>query len=69
MKEEDEKDGCVDEWVYVAMIIDRINLWVYTGICLLGSFYFFSKVEVVNHGPKNDNIRDWFPNPGACGDE
>ena len=68
MKEEDDKAGDIDEWEYVAMIIDRLNLWIYTAICLLGSLYFFSKVEVVNHGPKNENIANWFPNPAACGE-
>ena len=66
MREDDEKSGEVDEWEYVAMILDRLNLWIYTTVCLIGSLYFFSKVDLRNYGPKNENIANWDPSPTNC---
>ena len=26
-----------DDWLYVSMVIDRLLLWVYTAVCIVGA--------------------------------
>ena len=39
-EEEDNRGSDVDEWHYVAMIIDRLMLYIYTFLTLIGTVYY-----------------------------
>ena len=40
-KEEDEINTLVDDWIFFALVIDRILLVFFGIVCLLGSFGLF----------------------------
>ncbi|CAH1797210.1 unnamed protein product [Owenia fusiformis] len=37
LKEEDEIDGVREDWKYVALVLDRLFLWIFTTACLMGT--------------------------------
>jgi len=45
VKEEEENRGSdIDEWHYVAMILDRLMLYIYTFLTIVGTIYFASYI-------------------------
>lgn len=34
---EDEDDKVIEDWQYVAMVVDRLFLWIFTAVCCLGT--------------------------------
>ncbi|KAI1883728.1 hypothetical protein AGOR_G00234530 [Albula goreensis] len=41
MKEEDEDEGIIEDWKYVAMVIDRLFLWIFVLVCVVGTVGLF----------------------------
>ncbi|CAH1801765.1 unnamed protein product [Owenia fusiformis] len=38
LKEEDENDQIMEDWKYVALVLDRLFLWIFTTACIVGTF-------------------------------
>ncbi|XP_067931548.1 acetylcholine receptor subunit beta-like 2 [Watersipora subatra] len=38
LKEEDQDDQILEDWKYVAMVVDRLFLWLFTTACVVGTF-------------------------------
>ncbi|KAG5263496.1 hypothetical protein AALO_G00265470 [Alosa alosa] len=41
MKTEDDDEGIIEDWKYVAMVIDRLFLWVFVLVCVTGTIGLF----------------------------
>uniref|UniRef100_A0A8C5D8N7 Neuronal acetylcholine receptor subunit beta-2-like n=1 Tax=Gouania willdenowi TaxID=441366 RepID=A0A8C5D8N7_GOUWI len=41
MKAEDDDDGIIEDWKYVAMVIDRLFLWIFILVCVVGTLGLF----------------------------
>ncbi|KAK3532269.1 hypothetical protein QTP86_014288, partial [Hemibagrus guttatus] len=41
VKSEDDDEGVSEDWKYVAMVIDRLFLWVFILVCLIGTLGLF----------------------------
>ncbi|XP_029353657.1 neuronal acetylcholine receptor subunit beta-2-like [Echeneis naucrates] len=41
MKTEDDDDGIIEDWKYVAMVIDRLFLWIFILVCVVGTLGLF----------------------------
>ncbi|XP_036406908.1 neuronal acetylcholine receptor subunit beta-2-like [Megalops cyprinoides] len=41
MREEDEDEGIIEDWKYVAMVIDRLFLWIFVLVCVVGTVGLF----------------------------
>ncbi|XP_059904243.1 neuronal acetylcholine receptor subunit beta-2-like [Gadus macrocephalus] len=41
MKTEDEDEGIIEDWKYVAMVIDRLFLWIFILVCVVGTLGLF----------------------------
>uniref|UniRef100_A0A8B9H9E3 Cholinergic receptor, nicotinic, beta 5a n=1 Tax=Astyanax mexicanus TaxID=7994 RepID=A0A8B9H9E3_ASTMX len=41
MKIEDDDEGIIEDWKYVAMVIDRLFLWVFILVCVTGTLGLF----------------------------
>ncbi|XP_068444650.1 neuronal acetylcholine receptor subunit beta-2 isoform X2 [Clinocottus analis] len=41
MKTEDDDEGIIEDWKYVAMVIDRLFLWIFILVCLVGTLGLF----------------------------
>ncbi|KAM9792974.1 neuronal acetylcholine receptor subunit beta-2-like [Neosynchiropus ocellatus] len=41
MKTEDDNDGIIEDWKYVAMVIDRLFLWIFILVCVVGTLGLF----------------------------
>lgn len=63
-EEQENRGSDVDEWHYVAMILDRLMLWIYTIVSILGSLYYgrlvYYESPGLDEGWKN-NLK--IPNP------
>ena len=46
VKNEDNFNSYADDWKYVAMVLDRILLWMFTIACVVGKFNFIKKIFV-----------------------
>ncbi|KAG7267673.1 hypothetical protein CRUP_024465 [Coryphaenoides rupestris] len=41
MKAEDDDEGIIEDWKYIAMVIDRLFLWVFILVCVAGTLGLF----------------------------
>uniref|UniRef100_A0A8C9ZWV0 Cholinergic receptor, nicotinic, beta 5b n=1 Tax=Sander lucioperca TaxID=283035 RepID=A0A8C9ZWV0_SANLU len=41
MKSEDDDEGIIEDWKYVAMVIDRLFLWIFVFVCVVGTLGLF----------------------------
>ncbi|XP_030590502.1 neuronal acetylcholine receptor subunit beta-2-like isoform X1 [Archocentrus centrarchus] len=41
MKTEDDDEGIIEDWKYVAMVIDRLFLWIFILVCVVGTLGLF----------------------------
>ncbi|KAM4595400.1 neuronal acetylcholine receptor subunit beta-2-like [Fundulus diaphanus] len=41
MKMEDSNEGIIEDWKYVAMVIDRLFLWIFILVCVVGTLGLF----------------------------
>uniref|UniRef100_UPI0037E93F89 neuronal acetylcholine receptor subunit beta-2-like n=1 Tax=Semicossyphus pulcher TaxID=241346 RepID=UPI0037E93F89 len=41
MKGEDDDEGIIEDWKYVAMVIDRLFLWIFVLVCVVGTLGLF----------------------------
>ncbi|XP_063045979.1 neuronal acetylcholine receptor subunit beta-2-like [Engraulis encrasicolus] len=41
MKTEDDDEGIIEDWKYVAMVIDRLFLWIFVIVCVTGTLGLF----------------------------
>ncbi|XP_013880873.1 neuronal acetylcholine receptor subunit beta-2 isoform X2 [Austrofundulus limnaeus] len=41
MKIEDDSEGIIEDWKYVAMVIDRLFLWIFILVCVVGTLGLF----------------------------
>uniref|UniRef100_A0A8C6U6P2 Cholinergic receptor, nicotinic, beta 5b n=1 Tax=Neogobius melanostomus TaxID=47308 RepID=A0A8C6U6P2_9GOBI len=41
MKSEDDDEGIIEDWKYVAMVIDRLFLWIFVLVCVIGTLGLF----------------------------
>ncbi|KAJ8305001.1 hypothetical protein KUTeg_018584 [Tegillarca granosa] len=37
LKKEDNNNSVVEDWKYVAMVLDRLFLWIFTTACMVGT--------------------------------
>uniref|UniRef100_A0A4W3I7T5 Cholinergic receptor, nicotinic, beta 4 (neuronal) n=1 Tax=Callorhinchus milii TaxID=7868 RepID=A0A4W3I7T5_CALMI len=49
MKNEDENESVTEDWKYVAMVVDRLFLWIFVVVCVVGTIGLFLQPIVYNH--------------------
>uniref|UniRef100_A0A672P8G9 Neuronal acetylcholine receptor subunit beta-2 n=1 Tax=Sinocyclocheilus grahami TaxID=75366 RepID=A0A672P8G9_SINGR len=48
MKIEDDDEGIIEDWKYVAMVIDRLFLWIFILVCVVGTLGLFVHLKAIN---------------------
>ncbi|KAG8440157.1 hypothetical protein GDO86_006092 [Hymenochirus boettgeri] len=51
MKSEDEDQSIIEDWKYVAMVVDRLFLWIFILVCIVGTVGLFIQPLIQNHTP------------------
>lgn len=49
MKSEDDDEGIIEDWKYVAMVIDRLFLWIFVLVCVVGTLGLFMQPLFQTH--------------------
>ncbi|KAK1887105.1 Neuronal acetylcholine receptor subunit beta-4 [Dissostichus eleginoides] len=55
MRTEDDDDRIIQDWKYVAMVIDRLFLWIFILVCLTGTLGIFMQPLFQGHKPNADD--------------
>ncbi|XP_028830994.1 neuronal acetylcholine receptor subunit beta-2 isoform X1 [Denticeps clupeoides] len=61
MKTEDDDEGIIEDWKYVAMVIDRLFLWIFILVCVVGTLGLFVQplFQSYNTPPAEDEYGDF----------
>ncbi|CAK6439457.1 unnamed protein product [Pipistrellus nathusii] len=51
MRSEDEDQSVCEDWKYVAMVIDRLFLWIFVFVCVFGTIGMFLQPLFQNYAP------------------
>ncbi|XP_020370129.1 neuronal acetylcholine receptor subunit beta-4 [Rhincodon typus] len=51
MKSEDDDQSIIEDWKYVAMVIDRLFLWIFVLVCVIGTLGLYLQPLFQNHIP------------------
>ncbi|KAK2502591.1 hypothetical protein MC885_006767 [Smutsia gigantea] len=51
LKSDDQEQSVVEDWKYVAMVVDRLFLWVFVVVCVLGTVGLFLPPLFQTHTP------------------
>ncbi|XP_058887955.1 neuronal acetylcholine receptor subunit beta-2-like [Acipenser ruthenus] len=51
MKTEDDDQSIIEDWKYVAMVIDRLFLWIFVFVCVVGTVGLFLQPLFQNYTP------------------
>ncbi|XP_053318903.1 neuronal acetylcholine receptor subunit beta-4 [Spea bombifrons] len=51
MKSEDEDQSIIEDWKYVAMVVDRLFLWIFIIVCVVGTVGLFMQPLLQTHIP------------------
>ncbi|KAM8876694.1 neuronal acetylcholine receptor subunit beta-4 [Synchiropus picturatus] len=62
MMEDDDDQSVIEDWKYVAMVVDRMFLWIFIIVCVVGTFGLFiqpvfQSQTVPNQEPSSDTPR------------
>ncbi|XP_038660152.1 neuronal acetylcholine receptor subunit beta-4 isoform X2 [Scyliorhinus canicula] len=49
MKSEDDDQSIIEDWKYVAMVIDRLFLWIFVLVCVVGTLGLYLQPLFQNH--------------------
>uniref|UniRef100_A0A8C9V2K3 Cholinergic receptor nicotinic beta 2 subunit n=1 Tax=Scleropages formosus TaxID=113540 RepID=A0A8C9V2K3_SCLFO len=52
MKSEDDDQSVIEDWKYVAMVIDRLFLWIFVFVCVFGTIGMFLQPLLQNYTAK-----------------
>nr|XP_020663723.1 neuronal acetylcholine receptor subunit beta-4 [Pogona vitticeps] len=50
MRSEDSNESVIEDWKYVAMVVDRLFLWIFILVCVVGTVGLFLQPVFQNHG-------------------
>ncbi|XP_067237105.1 neuronal acetylcholine receptor subunit beta-2 [Chanodichthys erythropterus] len=57
LKSEDDDEGIVEDWKYVAMVIDRLFLWIFVLVCVTGTLGLFTQPLFKSYNtPTSDDL-------------
>ncbi|XP_068128711.1 neuronal acetylcholine receptor subunit beta-4 isoform X2 [Hyperolius riggenbachi] len=51
MKSDDDDQSIIEDWKYVAMVVDRLFLWIFIIVCVSGTVGLFMQPLLQNHIP------------------
>ncbi|XP_048383377.1 neuronal acetylcholine receptor subunit beta-4-like [Stegostoma tigrinum] len=51
MRSEDDDQSIIEDWKYVAMVIDRLFLWIFVLVCVIGTLGLYLQPLFQNHVP------------------
>ncbi|XP_044133053.1 neuronal acetylcholine receptor subunit beta-4 [Bufo gargarizans] len=51
MKSDDEDQSIIEDWKYVAMVVDRLFLWIFIIVCVVGTVGLFMQPLLYNQTP------------------
>ncbi|KAF6726528.1 Neuronal acetylcholine receptor subunit beta-2 [Oryzias melastigma] len=54
MKTEDDDEGIIQDWKYVAMVIDRLFLWIFILVCVVGTLGLFMQPLFQSYNTADD---------------
>ncbi|ESP01299.1 hypothetical protein LOTGIDRAFT_212843 [Lottia gigantea] len=56
LKNEDNTAAIIEDWKYVAMVLDRVFLWVFTTACVVGTFGIILQAPTLYDGKQPINL-------------
>ncbi|XP_018428186.1 PREDICTED: neuronal acetylcholine receptor subunit beta-4, partial [Nanorana parkeri] len=55
MKSDDEDESIIEDWKYVAMVVDRLFLWIFIIVCVVGTVGLFMQPLLQNQTPSGSH--------------
>ncbi|XP_075064538.1 neuronal acetylcholine receptor subunit beta-4 [Mixophyes fleayi] len=55
MKSDDEDQSIIEDWKYVAMVVDRLFLWIFIIVCVAGTVGLFMQPLLQNQAPSGSH--------------
>ncbi|XP_050401416.1 acetylcholine receptor subunit alpha-like isoform X2 [Patella vulgata] len=56
LKNEDKTSAIIEDWKYVAMVLDRVFLWIFTTACVVGTFGIILQAPTLYDGKEPINL-------------